>query len=164
VFICGSNKVRFLFPPYTDVSHRRHKMNNRLATLGIGFLAMTAIGIPTLMVATAVAQNPPAAGPQGGGVARPGQGPGFPPQGAPGQPGQFRPMGPMGGGGGSISAGEGAVYVLQGNRVFKLDRNSLKVIAEGQLPMPQMGQPGAPGQPERTRGGNVPPPPPPPEK
>ena len=136
-------------------------MKNRLAKLGIGFLAMAAIGIPTLLVATANAQNPPPGG-QGGGVARPGQG--FPPQGAPGQPGQFRPMGPMGGGGGSISAGEGAVYVLQGNRVYKLDRNSLKVVAEGQLPMPQMGMaPGAPG-PRPGGGGNVPPPPPPSSK
>ena len=138
-------------------------MNERLAKLGITFLAMAAIGIPTALVATAVAQNPPPAGPQGGGVARPGQGQGFPPQ--PGQPGQFRPMGPMGGGGGSISAGEGAVYVLQGNRVYKLDRNSLRVLAEAQLPMPQpMGRPGEPGQPDRARGGGIVPPPPPPKK
>jgi len=119
-------------------------MNEKLAKLGIAALAFAAIAVPATFFASANAQQspagqggPPAAGPAGQGGPG-GQGGGF---GGPGG-GQFRPMG---GGGGAIAVDSSGVYVLQGNKVFKMDKNSLKVVQEGDLPAP-MGMPGGPGQ------------------
>jgi len=65
-----------------------------------------------------------------------------------GGPGQGRMQGPMmggGGGGGAFMVADGAyLYILQGNRLFKVEKESLKVSKEGQLPRPQ-GMPGGPG-------------------
>jgi hypothetical protein len=118
-------------------------MNERLAKLGMGFLALTAIAIPASFVASANAQNPPAVGPQGGG---------FGGQGFQGRPPGGLPMMGMGGGGSAIAADGSSVFILQGNRVIKLDKNSLNVIREVQLPMPQM-QPGIGGQGGNRGGG-----------
>lgn len=130
-------------------------MKEKLAKLGIAALAFMAIAAPTTFFANANAQespsaqgNPPAAGPQGGfgnGNFRnqgPGQGPG----------GQGRPMmgmGGMGGGGGAIAVDGTGVYVLQGNKVYKLDKGSLKVTQQADLPIqrPPQGMPGGPGGP-----------------
>jgi hypothetical protein len=94
-------------------------------------------------------------GGQGGGIGGPGQrggqggqggqAGGFGGQGGQGggfggQGGQGGPM--MGGGGGSISADNGNVYVLQGNRVLKLN-SDLKIVAQVELPRP-MGPGGPP--------------------
>jgi hypothetical protein len=130
-------------------------MTDRLAKLGVGMLAACAIAIPVAFVATANAQQ---GGPQGGGVQgqnRFGQGQG---QGQ-AQPGQQRPgfggggFGGFGGGGGAIAATDGAVYVLQGNRVYKLHPSSLAVVAQNELPAPQF-QPGQFGGGAGQRGGN----------
>lgn len=127
-------------------------MNEKLAKLGIAVLAFVAIAAPTTFFANAYAQDSQGGPPQGGpgGGARFGGG-----QGGPGGPGgqgggQFRPMG---GGGGAIAVDASGVYVLQGNRVFKLDKNSLKVVQEGELPMPQPPQGGFGGGGGRPGGG-----------
>jgi hypothetical protein len=77
-------------------------------------------------------------GPRGGaGGTGPGMvGPGG--QGGPGGPGM------RGGGSAAISADGGAVYVLTGPKLLKLDGDTLQLIAETDLPRPERGQrPGA---------------------
>ena len=64
-------------------------------------------------------------------------------QGGQGGPGGGQMMPPMGGGG-AIAAADGNVYVLQGNRVIKLN-GDLKVVGQTELPRPQ----GGPGGPPR---------------
>jgi len=44
------------------------------------------------------------------------------------------------GGGGAIAVDNASIYVLQGNRVLRLDKNSLEVVKEAQLPNPRPGQ------------------------
>lgn len=62
-------------------------------------------------------------------------------QGQPGQPGQFGPQGPgggmmMGGGGGTAMVVDAdSLYIVQGNRLFKVRKSNLEVIAQGTLPM-----------------------------
>lgn len=84
-----------------------------------------------------------AAGPRGGF-----QGQGFPAQGMPMQ------FGGGGGGGTAMVSDNGVLFIVQGNMVYKVNKNDLKVAAMGELPRPQ---PQRPGQPPRD---NAPPPPP----
>ena len=61
------------------------------------------------------------------------------------------------------------LYILRGNQLLKVQKETLKVVAQGELPMPQMrGGPGGPGgdfQPQRRgAGAGAPPPPPPPSE
>lgn len=140
-------------------------------------VAVAALAVP-LTIQTVGAQDAPqqdqgaAAGPRNGQRGQLGQGQGFPPQ--PGQgfppqgfPGQGGGMMMGGGGGGATMVVDGPfLYILRGNQLLKVQKETLKVVAEGQLPMPEMrgGPGGAPGdfQPQRRGGGgggnNVPPP------
>lgn len=73
----------------------------------------------------------------------------------------------MGGGGSPTMVVDGAfLYILRGNQLLKVQKETLKVVAAGELPMPEMRRgPGGPGgdfQPQRRAGGGNPPPPPPP--
>jgi hypothetical protein len=80
-----------------------------------------------------------------------------PPQRFQGQPGQdMRPdmmqrMGMMGGGPATMVTDNNFLFILQGNTIYKVNKNSLEVVGQGMLPMPGprfegVGpQPGAPG-------------------
>lgn len=135
-------------------------------------VAVAALAVP-LTIQTVGAQdappNPPGqggaiAGPRGG--QRPGQFPGQPGQfpGQPGQPGQFPGMAMMMGGGSPTMVVDGQfLYILRGNQLIKVQKETLKVVAQGELPMPEMRGPGGPGASEREqlrRGGIGNPPPP----
>lgn len=75
--------------------------------------------------------------------------------GGPGGGGQGGPPPMMGGG--AIAVDQQNVYVLQGPRIFKLDKGTLRVVQQGQLPMgppPGGNTGGGPG----GGGGDVPPP------
>lgn len=98
-------------------------------------------------------------------------------QGAPPVQGQFRGdlppdmqrgdmmqrMGGMGGGPAAMVTDNAFLYILQGNQLYKVNKNNLEVVGQGMLPMPgPMGGPGAPGVrsggpgaggPPRTSGG-----------
>lgn len=103
---------------------------------GAAFAAVV-LAIP---VTYSVAQGP------GQGGQFPPQGGQMPPHGAPFQP-QMPPMHIMPGGGSATMLADGEfLYVLQGNRLFKVDKKDLAVKAVGGIPTPQ---------PERA---NVPPP------
>lgn len=151
-------------------------MSNKLKLGLLAAFAIAATAIP-LTVTNAIAQEktdtqqgvPPPAGPgqqggfggQGGGQGgfggqggQGGQG-GFQRGGQGGQPGfPGGQGGPMmmggGGGGGTAIVEEGPyLYIVQGNRMFKVNKSDLKVVAQGELPRP-MGGPGGgapPGQP-----------------
>jgi translation initiation factor IF-2 len=110
-------------------------MKQSLSKIGVGVLAAIAVIVPITLVATASAQNPPAAGPRG-------QQGNFGPGQQPGQNPRFGGGGFAGGGGGggSIAVDSSGLYVLQGNRVYRLDKGTLRVLAEGELPRPQMPQ------------------------
>lgn len=141
-------------------------MSNKTKMALLAALTIGAIAIPlTITTSFAQEQTKPPVDQQGG---PPGQGGGFggPPQGGPGQgpgQGQFRPGQPMqgggmmmgGGGGGTAMVEDGShLFIVQGNRVFKLGKSDLKVIAAGELPRPQMqGGPDSPGIPTRAGGG-----------
>jgi hypothetical protein len=135
------------------------QMNNKTKYGLLAAFAIAATAIP-LTVSNAIAQEPPSqagpgqgappAGPQGGFRPGQGQGQGFPPQGdRPFQPGQGGPMMGGGGGGGTTMVEEGAfLYIVQGNRMYKVNKGDLKVAAQGELPRPMGGPAGAPpGQP-----------------
>ena len=103
---------------------------------------------PTIDQQAGPGAPPQQRGGQGGQGGGPGQGgPGGGGQGGPGGPGG---MPPMGGGGGGISADNGNVYVLQGNRVIKLN-SDLKIVGQVELPRPQ----GGPGGPPRGGAGGA---------
>lgn len=123
-----------------------------LATLGIASLA---VAIP-LSIANAQDQQPRPERLQRQGApdqfqGRPGQG-GFG-QGEPGGPGMMM-RGGMGGSPVMIDDQQN-LYVLAGNRLFKVSKANLDVVAEGMLPMgPQPGGPGGfePGGPPPVEG------------
>lgn len=136
-------------------------MSNKTKMALLAALTIGAVAIP-LTITTSFAQETNATVKQGTSAAPASQG-GFgnPPQGGPGQGGppgqggsQFRPsqgmpgggmmMGGGGGGGGTAMVDDGnSLFIVQGNRVFKLNKSDLKVAAQGELPRPQM--PGGPG-------------------
>ena len=52
----------------------------------------------------------------------------------------------MGGGGATMVADGDSLYILQGNRMFKVSKSDLRVVKEGNLPMnPPMGGGGGQG-------------------
>jgi len=133
---------------------------------------ISGVAVP-LFASKALAQTSPDAavkqqGPPPGQGLPPGQFGGRPGQaGAPAQAGprnfqgQGMPMQPMGQGfpqmGGmqaTMVVDGNFLYILQGNRLFKVDKQSLKTVAQGELPRPQMQRPDG-GQPTR---GDAPPP------
>ncbi len=99
------------------------------------------------------AQQPPPGQPGPGGVpGRPGPGGGFGAGGGfggfgggAGFPG-FRGFG----GEGAITATSSAVYVLRGNRLYAFDARTLRLIAQAELPEPEMSPGFAPGAPGRS--------------
>lgn len=93
------------------------------ATLG----ATVAVGAAAI-VATVRAQGEPPPP-----VPRQGQGGGFP-GGFPGGPGGFLGGGRAAGPPVAVAVGEGAVFVVRGNTLYKMDPQSLRV--EGQTPLP----------------------------
>ena len=63
-----------------------------------------------------------------------------------GQPGmRFQPMGMGGGGGAAIALDSTHLFVVQGNRVFKIRKSDLAIDAQATLPGQQRMQPGGPG-------------------
>ena len=149
-------------------------MRSRGQSMLLVGVAIAALAVP-LTIQSVGAQDPPpnergqgaVAGPRNG--QRPGQGfPGPQGQGFPGQPGPGM-MGMMGGGGGATMVVAGQfLYILRGNQLLKVQKETLKVVAQGELPMPEMrfGPGGGQERPVRTFGGGgaPPPPPPPPSK
>jgi hypothetical protein len=115
-----------------------------LAALGLVALA---VAIP-MGVANAQSddQNPPQRGDQ--------RTQGGPPQGGfQGQPGQdMRPdmmqrMGGMGGGPATMVTDNAFLYILQGNTLYKVNKNNLEVVGQGMLPMPGPRFEGGPDRP-----------------
>jgi hypothetical protein len=93
---------------------------------------------------TGLESQPPAAPPPAPGAPQPPGGfaqprPGGPPQG----PGGFQPM--MGGAPTEMVVSGDSVYVLRGNRIYRLDAKYLEVKATGQLPN-DMPRPVAPSE------------------
>ena len=157
-------------------------MKFRGHTMLLAAVAVAALAVP-LTIQSVGAQEAPQGQDQQGAAAGPrnqqralgqGQGQGFGQQGGPGQQGQGFPgqggQGGMqmmmgGGGGGATMVVDGNfLFILRGNSLYKVQKETLKVVAEGELPMPQMrgGPGGQPGnfQPQQRGGGNAPPPPP----
>jgi hypothetical protein len=64
-------------------------------------------------------------------------------------------MGGMGGGPAAMVTDNAFLYILQGNNLYKVNKNNLEVIGQGMLPMPgPMGGPGGgPGAPGVRSGG-----------
>lgn len=134
----------------------------------IGILAAFAIAataIPLTITNSIAQEKAPVAQDQfqgqGGFQGGQGQGQGQPPQGGfrgqgggqPGFPGGGQMMMGGGGGGGTAMVEEGLyLYVVQGNRVFKLAKQDLKVLATADLPR-AMGGPQGGG----PQGGGLPP-------
>jgi len=131
-----------------------------LATVGLVSLAIAIpIGVANAQGAatTTQGQRPP----DQGGFQRAGQG-----GGAVAVPGGDMMMqrGMMGGGPATMVTDNQFLYVLQGNTLYKINKNNLEVIGQGMLPMPmpmgrggfEGGPPGAPGV--RAGGGGTPPP------
>ncbi|HVT10754.1 MAG TPA: hypothetical protein VHE55_00690 [Fimbriimonadaceae bacterium] len=111
-------------------------MKDRSFTLGVGAVAAGVLALSISLYSTAHAQvagtgaqTPPAAGPRGIGGAQDLQ---QPPRANP------TPFAPQGGGGESIAADQGTVYVLRGNVVFVLGRDQqtgrLRVFDQVELP------------------------------
>ncbi|MFY9234132.1 MAG: hypothetical protein WAO58_06695 [Fimbriimonadaceae bacterium] len=151
-------------------------ITKRIGVYALGAVAMTALAIPmTLSFSQAQVAGGPPATTQGPGAGPRTQAGG--PQGGP-RPGlEFGQRGGGGGGMGMMMGGGGQatmvvagnfLYILRGNIIYKVDANSLRVVAQGELPMPQMPQFGdsAPGRfgtrpaPGAGGGGGTPPPPP----
>lgn len=127
-------------------------MNTRSSVI-LGTFAVLALAVPlTLSYSSAQQAGEAPSSQQGGGFGQPpAGGPGGPPQ---GQPGGFqnRPM--MGGGGGATMIADGNfLYVLQGNRLLKINKDDLKVAKTGELPMMQGGFGGPGDMPPGNRGG-----------
>lgn len=84
------------------------------------------------------AAQPPRGGPggfQGGqGGPPPGGFPGGPPPGGPGFPGGQGRMGGPGLGGAALAAYGDSVYVLRGEKIYRLDAKTLKIQASGDVP------------------------------
>lgn len=136
-------------------------MNTR-SSLILGTFAVLALAVPLTLSYSSAQQageapssqggfgQPPAGGPAGQG---PGFGPGQPPQ---GQPGGFQARPMMGGGGGATMIADGNfLYVLQGNRLLKINKDDLKVAKTAELPMMQGGFGGPGDMPPGNRGGGA---------
>lgn len=121
----------------------------KMALAALGAVALAGATLTLTLNSNAQLADPgqgPGAGPrggfQGGPPAAPGQGFGGPNQGQPGPPGQgqFRPQGGFGGGGGgtAMDSDNSFLYIVQGNMLFKVAKNDLKVL--GSTPLQQMPQ------------------------
>jgi translation initiation factor IF-2 len=125
-------------------------MTKQLTALAVGGIALVSLSVGVTLKASQAQTAPPPPDRQ---VRQPGQGqPPFP-----GQPGQGpqgglqRPMQIGGGGGGAAMVEDNAfLYVLQGGRLFKVQKSDLKIAAEAMLGGPPrdgrggFGGPGAP--------------------
>lgn len=125
----------------------------RISVWTLGALALAAVSVPlTLTVSQAQVAPPPDQGvrPDQRGSVQPGAA----------GPGQFQrqPGMMMGGGAAALTSDNMFLYIVQGNRVFKLSKGDLKVVAETQLGGGMM--PGAPEGRARPGGVGTPPPPP----
>jgi hypothetical protein len=139
----------------------------KMAIAALAAVALVGTTLTLTLNSNAQGGEPPAAQGPGAGP-RGGQGFGNPPQGPPGQPGQpgqgqFRPQGGFGGGGGgggtAMDSDNSFLYIVQGNMLFKVAKNDLKVL--GTTPLMQMpqGREGF-GRGEGRPGPGAPPPPP----
>ncbi len=148
---------------------------DRILAIGWATLGATIAVGAAAIVATVRAQDAPPPP-----VPRQGQGGRFP-GGFPGGPGGFLGGGRVGGPPVAVAVGEGAVFVVRGNTLYKMNPQSLRV--EGQTALPDEGRrspregvspddadlrdlpPGAPPRPGNRRpGGGAPPPAPDPNK
>lgn len=132
-----------------------------IAGLAAGGAALIALSLPfTLTISQAQGND------QGGFGRGQGQGQGFPPgqgnppqgfgQGQPGQPGFQRPGGGGGmGGGAAMVEDANFLYVLQGNRLVKIQKSNLQVVGQGMIGMPD--RPGEIGAPPPGGAGPKPP-------
>ena len=135
----------------------------KMAIAALASVALVGTTLTLTLNSNAQLADPPAqgpgAGPRGGqGFGRPGDGQAPPP----GQPGQFRPQGGFGGGGGggtAMDSDNSFLYIVQGNMLFKVAKNDLKVL--GSTPLMQMPQAREGfGRGEARPGPGAPPPPP----
>lgn len=147
----------------------------KMAIAALASVALAGATLTLTLNSNAQGGEPPAAqgpgaGPRGGfqgGPPPPGQGfgnqpPGVPGQPGQGQPGQFRPQGGFGGGGGggtAMDSDNSFLYIVQGNMLFKVAKNDLKVL--GSTPLMQGQQIREAGRGEFNRSGAGSPPPPP---
>lgn len=139
-------------------------MMDRAMTLGIGSAIAAALAVSVSLYSTAHAQatgtqTPPAAGPRGIAGGQDLQ-----------QIQQARPNPAQFGGGGSIAADQGVVYVLRGNVLFAVSspaNGRMRLVDQFELPPPNRGNlsgqnPFRPGgqqpPPQRGNGGGSPPP------
>ena len=115
------------------------------ATLG----ATAAVGAAAVVATVRAQDAPPPPAP------RPGQGGGFP--GGPGGfPGGFMGPGRIGGPAPvSVAVGEGAVFVVRGNTIYKMNPQSLRV--EGQTTLPEERRPRPGGALDGPDGSDLPP-------
>lgn len=147
---------------------------NRFSMYALGAVLVLGIGAPLLVTNSFAGQdvkidskadqggavrqgNPPQ---QGGGFQQgiPGQGgPGAGPrggfQGPPQGGGMMMGMGGMGGGQATMVVDGNSLYILQGNMLYKVNKDTLKVVATGELPRPQMRMPGGESAPLPGGGG-----------
>ncbi len=147
-------------------------MKNKFSVLALAVVVAAGIITP-VFVSRAFAQGgttksvevptqgiaPQGGGGQGqfGGPAGPPQGqfPGGGPRGGNTQPMQAGPMPMMmGGGGNAVMVADGNyLFILQGNNLYKVNKDSLKVVATGELPRPQMRPMGGGFEPPKGGGG-----------
>ena len=115
----------------------------KMAISALAVVALAGVTLTLTLNSNAQLADPqpgqgPGAGPrggiQGGPPGAPGQFPGGPP---PGQPGQFQRQGGFGGGGGTAMDSDNSfLYIVQGNMLFKVAKNDLKIL--GSTPLQQM--------------------------
>ena len=136
----------------------------KMAIAALASVALVGTTLTLTLNSNAQLADPPGQGPGAG--PRGGQGFGTnPPPGVPGQPGQgqFRPQGGFGGGGGgggtAMDSDNSFLYIVQGNMLFKVAKNDLKVL--GSTPLMQMPQGREGGRGDFARPGQGAPPPPP---
>ena len=137
----------------------------KMAIAAMAIVGLAGVTLTLTLNSNAQLADPPAQGPGAG--PRGGQGFGNVPQGPPGvpgqpAPGQFRPQGGFGGGGGggtAMDSDNSFLYIVQGNMLFKVAKNDLKVL--GSTPLMQMPQGREGGRGDFARPGQGAPPPPP---
>lgn len=143
-------------------------ISKRIGIYAAAAIALLAMSIPMTLTYSHAQGNGQVDQAQPGGRFQQGAGAG--PRTFSGGAGNFqRPFGGGYGGGQATMAVDGNfLYILRGNQLYKVDKNSLRVVGQGELPMPPMPAGEGFGQgrnrtaqpPPAAGGGGTPPPPP----